>query len=211
MKKLIFIGLLFAFSVAKPQMQGVLAEEPPISETSVESPETSEITVESDITVEELPEWVTVVFSPALIATALSVLGMLTAVVKLLSDLKKLKREKTLSNQKLLDAILGAIIPLIDERFKVHLTEYRKENVTNNEQFTKDIGLLMKVFALSQENTPESRIAILQLLSGSIDEKVINKAKEVIETQEQEKVDKKEELNKVVDEILGEDDLIDKL
>ena len=63
-----------------------------------------------------------------------------------------------------------------------------------------------KILALSQENTPESRVAILELIQrlGNNTNGMIETIKETINTQEKEKEEKKqandEKLNKIIDD-----------
>ena len=66
------------------------------------------------------------------------------------------------------------------------------------------LALLAKVSALSQENTPESRVAILELISrlGVVDKGDIEKAKETIKEEVKTKREIEKATNESVDKVI---------
>ena len=80
--------------------------------------------------------------------------------------------------------------------------------VLKTQETTNEIlSIFSKILALSQENTPESRVAILDLISklGTTGQEVVDNAKEVIAEEQRLIEEHKDEINKKLDEIIGED------
>ena len=117
--------------------------------------------------------------TPETITTCITVFTFLVALLKMVSVIKDLKTQKAMTMEKLLknlsiqiaeeykkekDAIINALITLIKP-----LIEYSEA--------------MAKVLALSQENTPESRVAILEIIQslGMIDKNLIEQAKTIVD------------------------------
>ena len=124
------------------------------------------------------------------ITTCTAIISMLIACLNLLTRLKKMSKEKATSIQDVCDRVTE----LLDEKTtednkKLILPLVNKVNQHNNV-----LDKFAKILALSQENSVESRIAILNLIQelGNVDEKVILQTKDNIE-EEQKKIEEKKE------------------
>ena len=134
--------------------------------------------------------------TPETITVRITVFSFLVALLKLVSVVKDEKTRKIMTMENLLknlsiqnaeeyekekDALMKLIVSLITP-----LIQYSEA--------------MAKVLALSQENTPESRVAILDIIQslGVIDKNLIEQAKTVVS----EEVTTKEEKKKVVVEQL---------
>lgn len=117
--------------------------------------------------------------TPETITTCITVFTFLVALLKMVSVIIDLKKQNAMTMEKLLknlsiqnaeeyekekDAIINALITLIKP-----LIEYSEA--------------MAKVLALSQENTPESRVAILEVIQslGMIDKNLIEQAKTIVD------------------------------
>lgn len=117
--------------------------------------------------------------TPETITVCITVFSFLVALLKMVSVIKDLKTQKAMTMENLLknlsiqnaeeyskekDAIINALITLIKP-----LIEYSEA--------------MAKVLALSQENTPESRVAILEIIQslGMIDKNLIEQAKTIVD------------------------------
>lgn len=117
--------------------------------------------------------------TPETITTCITVFTFLVALLKMVSVIIDLKKQNAMTMEKLLknlsiqnaeeyekekDAIINALITLIKP-----LIEYSEA--------------MAKVLALSQENTPESRVAILEIIQslGMIDKNLIEQAKTIVD------------------------------
>lgn len=117
--------------------------------------------------------------TPETITTCITVFTFLVALLKMVSVIIDLKKQNAMTMEKLLknlsiqnaeeyekekDAIINALITLIKP-----LIDYSEA--------------MAKVLALSQENTPESRVAILEIIQslGMIDKNLIEQAKTIVD------------------------------
>lgn len=137
------------------------------------------------------------------VTMVISVITTLLAVVKMASTMKSLKKSKETSVQEVLTSVQTTI--------KATATETTNEAIKNvlvpvSEQIARITPVLdtfAKILALSQENTPESRIAILELIKslGAVAPTIIVQAKESIETEAKDEEAKKEETIAKLDEL----------
>lgn len=127
--------------------------------------------------------------TPETITVCVTVFSFLVALLKMVSTIKDLKTQKAMTLENVLqnlsiqnaeefskekDVLVSTIIELITP-----LIEYSEA--------------MAKVLALSQENTPESRVAILEIVQslGTIDKDLVEKAKNVVVNETISKEEKK--------------------
>lgn len=148
--------------------------------------------------------WCKEYFTPETITVITTVILLLVALLKLVSVIKKLKKEQ------------HTTLETVEENLKVALTTQNKEelnNAINNvvnpikkdvEEIKPYLEAFAKILALSQENTPQSRVAILDVLAnmGKTDNALLETTRETIQEEvietEKKKLEKVEKLDKII-------------
>lgn len=142
--------------------------------------------------------------SPEFIAMALQIITALTVIFKLSSEVRSLARKKQITTTEVRDTLLATIPVEIKKSVDTAVSQMvapLRQDLNQIMPILKDFG---KILALSQENTPESRVAILNVIQDMgkvVSVEDLEKARLAIETQVQEAIDKKESLNAVIDEV----------
>lgn len=193
--------------------------EPPTSETTPTDPSTSTDEEKKDETKEdtstsdekkeesktdEIKEWLSKFFEPQQIAMIMTWITYIGTIIGLIAKCYSLAKQKTLTAENVKELIMKDLGDKIDESVANNLTSaILSINKTVKNQ-NEVLALLTKVMALSQENTPESRIAILELISrlGVIKEEEIEEMKETINKQVEETKAVETKTNESVDTII---------
>jgi hypothetical protein len=146
--------------------------------------------------------WLRQTFSPEVIAAIVSAITAVGALLKMASVLKNLAKDKVKSAEEILNIVLNAIKSETKEEFLANVQPLVNEIYG----FKGQLAEMMKVFALMQENSPEARVAILEILSKLGNEQVatlsdeakVAIAKEVasIEAKKKETIEKVEKATK---------------
>ncbi len=187
--------------------------EPPTSETEptepTESEETPKADDEEDTTKEESFDWKAWLeqwFTPSQVAIIMTWITYASTIVGLAAKCFQLAKQKTLNSETVKDLIMKELGDKVDESVKNQLTSAIVSLNKTAERQNEVLSLLAKVSALSQENTPESRIAILDLISrlGVVEKEDIETAKATITKEVEEKELKEIETNNTVDKIIEE-------
>lgn len=189
----------------------VLNAEETTSETSSEVISSSEVSETSETNVieenkekieDKLNEW----FSPQVVALIMSLLGYIGTILGLANSLKKLKKEKNLTAQDVKEQVCAELEKVVSKQVVEKVATYFDSAEKMQKEIKDVLETFAKILALSQENTPESRVAILELIQrlGNNTNGMIETIKETINTQEKEKEEKKqandEKLNKIIDD-----------
>lgn len=137
--------------------------------------------------------------TPETITVITTVVLFLVALLKLVSVVKNLKEQHTLTMDNLLN-LLKAQNKEEFEREKLELVQSVSGLI---EPIIPYFQTFAKILALSQENTPESRVAILNLIQelGTIDANLLEEAKKVINIETQTEELKKAETLKQLEQI----------
>lgn len=119
--------------------------------------------------------------TPETITVITTVILFLVALLKLVSVVKNLKEQHTLT----MDNLLKLLSVQNKEEFDKAKIDLNKSVVDLIEPIIPYFKTFAKILALSQENTPESKVAILNLIEelGTIDANLVNEAKNVINNQ----------------------------
>ena len=112
--------------------------------------------------------WLRQTFSPEVIAAIVSAITAVGALLKMASVLKNLAKDKAKSAEEILQIVLTAIKSETKEEFLANVQPLVNEIYG----FKGQLAEMMKVFALMQENSPEARVAILEILSKLGNEQV---------------------------------------
>lgn len=151
--------------------------------------------------------WLSNYLSAETIAQIISVVTMLASIIALVRGLVKTNKQKAMTTQEVCNQVMAALKTTNEETTKEMINKLITPLQTQIEQITPVLNAFAKVLALSQENTPESKLAILELLQsmGTVSNEVIEEAKEVIEEQTATDNAKKEEEITALTEIEEED------
>lgn len=203
------LGLLLgcALLVASPMTES----DAPIEESTSEVVEseseststTTEETTETKTEVDEVKEWLGQFFSADKVAMYLSWVAYIGTIIGLVANIKKLKN----ANQMTLKNVRDEIEKVIGDEVKKDIDAILPKVLKTQESTNDILSIFSKILALSQENTPESRVAILDLISrlGTTGQEVVDNAKEVIAEEQRLIEEHKDEINKKLDEIIGEE------
>lgn len=185
-------------SVEEISSSEVISSNEVISETS----EPNVIEENKEKIEDKLSEW----FSPQVVALIMSLLGYIGTILGLASSLKKLKKEKNLTAQDVKEQVCAELEKVVSKQVVEKVAVYFDSADKMQKEIKDVLETFAKILALSQENTPESRVAILELIQrlGNNTNGMIETIKETINTQEKEKEEKKqandEKLNKIIDD-----------
>ena len=180
---------------------GALLVSPMAEETQPVEPPTQEKQEETEFDIKEwLAQWLT----PQQVAMVMTWVAYAGTIIGLIVKLAQLAKTKALSNENVKDLIMKELGDKVDKSVQDNLaTSIVAINKTIERQ-NEVLALLAKVSALSQENTPESRVAILELISrlGVVDKEDIDKAKETIKEEVKTKREIEQATNESVDKVI---------
>lgn len=180
---------------------GALLVSPMAEETQPVEPPTQEKQEETEFDIKEwLAQWLT----PQQVAMVMTWVAYAGTIIGLIVKLAQLAKMKSLSNENVKDLIMKELGDKVDKSVQDNLaTSIVAINKTIQRQ-NEVLALLAKVSALSQENTPESRVAILELISrlGVVDKEDIAKAKETIKEEVKTKREIEKATNESVDKVI---------
>ena len=180
---------------------GALLVSPMAGETQPVEPPTQEKQEETEFDIKEwLAQWLT----PQQVAMVMTWVAYAGTIIGLIVKLYQLAKTKSLSNENVKDLIMKELGDKVDKSVQDNLaTSIVAINKTIERQ-NEVLALLAKVSALSQENTPESRVAILELISrlGVVDKEDIEKAKETIKEEVKTKREIEKATNESVDKVI---------
>lgn len=173
------------------------------SETASEiTSETNPILDNKDKIEEKLNEW----FSPAVVANIMSWLAYIGTIIGLVNNLKKAKKENNLTLSDVKEQVCGELEKVVSKEVTEKVAKYFDGADRLQNEIKDVLETFAKIMALSQENTPESRIAILDLIQklGGNTNKMIEEIKtavnEQVEKQEAKKEENVKELDKIIDD-----------
>lgn len=164
--------------------------------------ETNPILDNKDKIEEKLNEW----FSPAVVANIMSWLAYIGTIIGLVNNLKKAKKENNLTLSDVKEQVCGELEKVVSKEVTEKVAKYFDGADRLQTEIKDVLETFAKIMALSQENTPESRIAILDLIQklGGNTNKMIEEIKtavnEQVEKQEAKKEENAKELDKIIDD-----------
>ena len=198
MIKLLTLGLMTGTLLFTP-VQSNTSNETSIVLTSEEA--SSEVE-QSSVEIEEnakfdFGEWLEKNFTAEMITTIMSVLTSLAVVLKLASSLKDLAKKKAMTTEEVCNKVVEILETTNKESVLKSINDIVKPLEDKVGDITPVLNSFSKILALSQENTPESRLAILELIQsiGNISNKVVEDAKnEIVNQIEEEQKENKENI-----------------
>lgn len=175
-------------------------------DTTPTEPTTGEVETptETETTEDNVKAWLEKFLEPQQVAMIMTWITYAATIIGLIYKLSQLAKSKSLSNENIKNLILTELGDKVDESVKNQLASAITSLTKTAERQNEVLSLLAKVSALSQENTPESRVAILDLISrlGVVDKEDIESAKETINQEVAEKKAQEEKTNNTVDSII---------
>lgn len=201
MIKLLTLGLMTGSLLFTP-VQSNTSNETSIVLTSEEaSSEVEQSSVEIEENEEnekfDFGEWLEKNFTAEMITTIMSVLTSLAVVLKLASSLKDLAKKKAMTTEEVCNKVVEILETTNKESVLKSINDIVKPLEDKVGNITPVLNSFSKILALSQENTPESRLAILELIQsiGNISNKVVEDAKtEIVNQIEEEQKENKENI-----------------
>lgn len=201
--KLAALGVAMASSSA--------AESIPEASLPASEPETS---VVGDIT-PDVPEegeafdweaWLAELVSPQTLATFTAIVGALVSILKMVATTKRLAKEKAVTAEEVSKAVLEAIGKQVPAEIKAEMDKYAPLVESSCEKFDRTAAALSKIAVLSQQNTPEAKLAILSLVQelGSVGNETIEEAKKAIEAKAAEEREAEKAKESAVEEVIDE-------
>lgn len=197
--KLAALGVAMASSSA--------AESIPEASLPASEPETS--------VVEETPDegeafdweaWLSDFASPQTLATITAIIGALVSILKMVATTKRLAKEKAVTAEEVSKAVLEAIGKRVPAEIKAEMGKYAPIVQASCEKFDRTAAALSKIAVLSQQDTPEAKLAILSLVQelGSVGNETIEEAKKAIEAKAAEEREAEKAKESAVEEVIEE-------
>lgn len=152
----------------------------------------------------DFEKWLSEWLDASTVATIMSYVAYLGTIIGLVAKLKTLKKDNNLTLDNVKSAILSEVGNKISAETKNEIEKYLPSILETSKNQKEILEVFAKVLCLSQENTAESKVAILNLISqiGIVDNKVVETAKQEVETQkvveETKKVETTESLDKII-------------
>lgn len=149
-------------------------------------------------------EWAKGWFSPQTLTTLASVLTCVGVVVKCVGEIRRLAKDKQLTIEKIQSLVLNQMKESLPEDLAVEFEKYLPSLFDYAQKSNEILNAFAKILALSQENTAESRLAILELIEkmGVVSNDLVKKAKEEVKAQQEKEQKKAEEQREAVSSVI---------
>ena len=151
-------------------------------------------------------EWAKEWLSPQVLTTVTAVLTALVAGLKMVASLKSMAKNKQLTIDGVNEIVVSSLKECVSKEVADKIDAYMPEIIAYEKKSSDIMIAFSKILALAQENTPEARKAILEVIQelGVINNTAVESAKKTIEKQEEakkaEEAKKTDELNKIGEE-----------
>ena len=170
-----------------------------------DTPDTPDTTPDKETTF-DWEEWAKEWLSPQVLTTVTAVLTALVAVLKMVASLKSMAKNKQLTIDGVNEIVVSSLKECVSKEVADKIDAYMPEIIAYEKKSSDIMIAFSKILALAQENTPEARKAILEVIQelGVINNTAVESAKKTIEKQEEakkaEEAKKTDDLNKIVEE-----------
>lgn len=141
--------------------------------------------------------------TPQTITSITAVMMFLVATLKLISMVKTLNKQKAMTLENVKQVLLDALKSQNQEEVQKAINDVLTPVLKAVNEINPYLQTFAKILALSQENTPTSRLAILELIEnmGKTDTQVVDNAKEVVKEEVVKQEEVKNEQLKMLEEI----------
>ena len=166
-------------------------------------PETEPEQVE-ETTKDEVKEWVDKFFSPEKVAMYISWVAYIGTIIGLVANIKRLKQSNNLTLKDVSAEVKNVLKETVGEEVAKQFEGVIPALIDGQGNMNRIMTIFAKILALSQENSPTSRIAILDLVEelGVVGKELVDNAKTVVEEGEKAIEEHKKELDDKCDEII---------
>lgn len=150
--------------------------------------------------------WLSDFASPQTLATITAIIGALVSILKMVATTKRLAKEKAVTAEEVSKAVLEAIGKRVPAEIKAEMDKYAPIVQASCEKFDRTAAALSKIAVLSQQDTPEAKLAILSLVQelGSVGNETIEEAKKAIEAKAAEEREAEKAKESAVEEVIEE-------
>lgn len=179
-----------------------------IEEVSIEEPTTQEVAPVEAEEASELKDWVKEYFSADKVAMYMSWVAYIGTIIGLVANINKLKKANNLTLQNVSDKVQKQLEDTVGKEVKEQVERFLPALVSTQEKTNELLKMFTKIQALAQENTPESRVAILELIEemGAIGKDITDNAKDLIKEEVRVMQEKRVEVENKLDEIIDKYD-----
>ena len=173
--------------------------------TPTPTPDTPDTNPDKEATF-DWEEWAKEWLSPQVLTTVTAVLTALVAVLKMVASIKSMAKNKQLTIDGVNEIVVSNLKECVSKEVAETIDAYMPEIIAYEKKSSDIMIAFSKILALAQENTPEARKAILEVIQelGVINNNAVESAKKTIEKQEEakkaEEAKKTDDLNKIVEE-----------
>lgn len=184
---------------------GALALRPAIGAKADDIPEEPAIIEQAPIEESNpLDAFVKEYLSADKVAMYMSWIAYVGTIVGLVANVAKLKKANTLTLKNVSDEVQSKLKEVVGAEVGTQIQEFLPAIVATQRKTNDALTIFSKILALSQENSPEARVAILDLIAelGNVGKEIVDSAKEAIEKEVAEIEEKKEEIERRLDEII---------
>lgn len=204
MKKIPLLILMASFSgMAATTTTFYVATMP---ETPIQLKAEGETSEESEIKVEysAWEKFVNEYLSAEKVAMYMSWVAYIGTIIGLVANVNKLKKANNLTLKNVSDDVQKKIEEVVGKRVEEESQKFLPAVIATQEKTNDILKIFSKILALSQENTPESRIAILQLIEeiGTAGKEIVENAKEAVKQEVELTEEHKQEVEEKLDEII---------
>ena len=143
-------------------------------------------------------------FSAEAVTLYISALGYLTTIILAFKKIITLTKQKGATAAEVGQEVKGLVSDLLGTEISAKFNAVLPKILETQEKSNAILTSFAKILALSQENTPESRVAILNLIQelGVVSKEVVDNAKEIVIQGQEIAEAAKEELDNKIDEIV---------
>lgn len=158
--------------------------------------------------VDEVDAWFKEVFSAEKVAMYLSWLAYIGTIFGLVTNIKKLKQSNNLTLKNVSNDVISKIDSSVAKEVAERFEKYLPSILASQEKTNDIMSIFAKILALSQENTPESRIAILDLVGqlGIVSKEIVDNSKGIVEDTLKAIEEHKQEVDNKLDKVIQEYD-----
>lgn len=214
-KTLLALGCLLgigapAVTIAVSQPAAIIVRAEDSVEQSVE--ESVEQSVEESVLTEEVikeskdawAEFVAQYFTAEKVAMYMSWIAYVGTIIGLAANIVKIKKAGSLTLKNVSEEVQNKLKEVVSAEVAAEVDKFIPAILATQQKTNDVLKIFSKIMALAQENTPESRVAILQLIEelGTIGKEVTDAAKEAVEKEVEAIEDHKEKVGEKLDEII---------
>lgn len=189
-------------SSAAEAMQSSVAEQS--SETAQESSADPKSATETPVTESGWDAFVKQYLTADKVAMYMSWVAYIGTIIGLVANINKLKKANNLTLKGVSDEVKKELRDNIGKEVKEQTERFLPTILATQEKTNEILKAFSKMMALSQQNTPESRVAILELIEnlGTLGKEVTDNAKAAIDEEVKAIEEHKEKIEDRLDEII---------